>query len=55
MKKLRYFKCGSCQRQYERFVEDDVKTIECECKAKALRLLSAPKYFSNTVGRSPSC
>ena len=56
MKKIRYFKCGSCQREYEKLVKDDVKTIDCECKSKALRMLSYPKYFGNGArGRSPSC
>lgn len=55
MKKLRRFKCGACHKQYEKLVEDDVKSIECECKAKAARTVSAAKYFSNTVGKSPSC
>ena len=55
MRKLRKFKCGSCQREYERLVKDDVKVIKCECKAKAARLISTARYFGNTVGRSPSC
>ena len=54
MKKIRRFKCGSCQKEYERIVEDDVKTIDCECKSKAARMLAAPRCFSNTVGKSPS-
>ena len=49
------FKCGSCQRKYEKLIDSDTQTIKCECGSKALRQLSAPKYFSNTVGRSPSC
>lgn len=54
MKKLRHFKYGSCQREYERLVKDDVTTIECECKSKAARTLAVPRYFNNTVGKSPS-
>ena len=49
------FKCGSCQRKYNKRVDSDTKVIDCECGGKALRRLSAPKYFSNTVGKSPSC
>lgn len=49
------FKCGSCQRRYNKRVDSDTKVIDCECGGKALKQLSAPKYFSNTVGRSPSC
>ena len=55
MKKLRLFKCGSCQRECERLVKDDVKAIECKCKSKATRMLAAPRCFQNTVGKSPSC
>jgi len=55
MKKIRRFKCGSCLREYERLVRDDVMTVTCECKGKAVRQLSNPKYFQNTVGKSPSC
>ncbi len=55
MKKLRRFKCGTCHRQYERLAKDDVTSITCECGAKAARMLAAPKCFSNTVGKSPSC
>ncbi len=54
MKKLRRFKCGSCQRQYEQLVEDDVIKVECECKREAVRVVSAAKYFGNTTGKSPS-
>lgn len=55
MKKIRRFKCGSCLREYERLVKDDVMTVICECKGKAARMLAAPKCFNNTVGKSPSC
>lgn len=54
MKKIRRFKCGSCQKEYEPMVEDDIKSIDCECGSKAVRLLVMPKYFGNTTGRSPS-
>jgi transposase-like protein len=54
MKKLRRFKCGSCQRKYESLVEDDVKSIKCECGKDAVRVIAVPRCFSNTVGRSPS-
>lgn len=55
MKKLRLFRCGSCGKQYEKLVGDDVQAIECECKAKAARIVSAARYFGNTTGKSPSC
>jgi len=54
MKKIRNFKCGSCQAHYERLEDDEVRVIDCKCGAKATRLLSAPKCFQNTTGKSPS-
>jgi len=54
MKKLRRFKCGHCQREYEQLKHDDVKSVDCLCGKSAARTLSAPRYFGNTVGKSPS-
>lgn len=54
MKKYRNFKCSRCLVVFEKRVEDDVKTLDCECGSEALRQLSAPKHFDNTTGRSPS-
>jgi len=54
MKKLRNFKCGHCHRQYEIFASDKQVNHKCECGKMALRTLSAPRYFDNTVGKSPS-
>ena len=53
MKKYRKFKCGSCNKDYEKLIEDDIKTITCLCGSKAIRLISTPRYFSNTTGKSP--
>ncbi len=53
MKKIRYFKCV-CSKEIEKLVEDDVKVIECECGEFAMRMLSAPRCFGNTTGRSPA-
>jgi len=58
VKKIRRFKCGSCQKEYERLVKDGVKVVECECGKGATRMLAAPKCFNNSAtceGRSPSC
>ena len=55
MKKIRQFKCGSCQRVYEELTDDDVQVINCVCKKKAVRQLAMPKCFQNTTGKSPSC
>lgn len=54
MKKIRSFKCESCELEFERMVTDQTKKVKCHCEGKATRQLSAPRYFSNTVGKSPS-
>lgn len=54
MKKLRTFKCEPCNQQHERLVEDD-DTVTClDCGEECKKMLSSPKCFSNTVGRSPA-
>ena len=58
MKKIRHFKCTSSQVTFERWVNDTVDSVDCECKHKAVKQLSAPKCFSNSAtceGKSPSC
>lgn len=55
MRKLRNFICSKSNIVFERFVNDDTAELECKCGAIANRTLSAPKYFSNTTGKSPSC
>jgi len=54
MKKLRNFKCKSCHKIYEKLIDDDVLVITCECGNQANRMLSAPRHFGNTCGKSPS-
>jgi hypothetical protein len=54
MKKLRQFQCESCGEYKERFAEDSKKMIYCECGGVAKRMLCAPRYFGNTLGKSPS-
>jgi len=54
MKKLRQFKCMLSQETIERFARDDQLNAKCNCGSMALKKLSAPKCFSNTVGKSPS-
>lgn len=54
MKKIRVFNCRCCLTKFERFEEDEVKEVQCNCGGVAVRMLSSPKYFSNTVGNSPS-
>lgn len=54
MKKFRWFHCDSCKAKSEHRVEDGVKTVKCKCGEDAVKMLSAPKYFGNTTGKSPS-
>lgn len=54
MKKIRSFHCQDCENQFERMVKDSVTIVKCECKGEAKRMLSAPRCFNNTTGRSPS-
>jgi len=54
MKKLRQFMCASSQQIIERLVRDDRLNAKCDCGSMALKQLSAPRCFSNTVGKSPS-
>ena len=55
MKKPRNFLCSECNEVFERWVEDSIKVVLCDCgKGEATRCISAPKYFSNSTGRSPA-
>lgn len=53
MKKLHNFKCES-GNTFERFVADGINKVKCNCGGGAIKQLSAPRYFSNTTGKSPS-
>lgn len=53
MKKLRKFDCVNCGES-EHFVKDDEVTVNCNCGRKAVKKLSAPKYWGNTTGKAPS-
>lgn len=54
MKKLRQFQCESCGEHKEKFAEDDKRMIYCECGGVSKRMLSAPRFFGNTTGKSPA-
>ena len=54
MKKFRNFRCGTCLAEYERFVEDGITMIDCECGKQAVKMISAPRVLGNTTGTSPS-
>jgi hypothetical protein len=53
MKKLRDFNCSNCG-VFEKFVPDTKLVVLCKCGDQAHRLVSAPRCFQNTVGKSPS-
>jgi hypothetical protein len=54
MKMLRSFKCLD-NHITERLIKGNEGTIVCkECDQVAYRMLSAPRSFGNTTGRSPS-
>jgi hypothetical protein len=54
MRKIRQFKCASCEQEQERLVKDGVTMVDCECGKQAVRMISAPRCFGNTTGKSPS-
>lgn len=48
MRKLREFKCESCDNIQERLVKDDVKVLPCmHCGKDTNRMLSAPMTNGN--------
>ena len=47
------FKCSN-EHITERLIDNKVKSVVCECGEEALKMLSAPRSFGNTTGRSPS-
>ena len=53
MRKLRNFACKT-GTIIERLVDDSVIKVKCTCGSKAAKTVSAARYFSNTVGKSPS-
>ncbi len=55
MKQVNYFKCSSCNKVTDELIESSVKSIPCKCGGDMIKQLSAPKCFSNTTGKSPSC
>ena len=54
MKMLRNFKCSETNVIFERLIGQGILMIECKCTGLATRTLSAPKYFGNSCGKSPS-
>jgi putative FmdB family regulatory protein len=53
MLKFYDFRCSSCG-VFEKMVKTETKELECKCGNVATRMLSAPKCFQNTTGKSPS-
>lgn len=42
MRQIRDFKCRDCGRSDERYIDDAVQWVECECGARAYRVISTP-------------
>ena len=53
MKKIRHFKCDD-DHITEKFAEDDERVTRCDCGKDARRMLSTPRFFGNTTGKSPA-
>ena len=53
MRMLRNFKCKN-EHITEKLIDSSINSIVCECEEEALKMLSAPRSFGNTTGRSPS-
>ena len=53
MKKLRNFKCLD-GHIFEKLVTDNVTQLTCDCGKESKRMISAPRCFGNTTGKSPS-
>ena len=54
MKIMATFKCTKCDEIKTIRIDNTVESIVCKCGSDSIRQLSAPKYFGNSVGRSPS-
>ena len=54
MKIFKNFKCTVCDKVDERFVHTGVNEVVCDCGERSVKTISTPKYFGNSVGKSPS-
>lgn len=52
MKLLRDFRCHSCGKMTERYIETDANEIRCECGGIALRIIGMPRI--DLDGTDPS-
>lgn len=43
MKQLFDFHCKHCDDVFERFIDSDIREVECECGEIAVRLIAAPR------------
>ena len=53
MKKIRTFRCTDGHK-FDRMVKDSVIEVKCECRAVAVRVLSANKFIGNSCGKNAS-
>lgn len=45
MKALFDFVCQKCNRETEKFIDNEITEIDCECGEKATKGLTCPSYF----------
>ena len=54
MKVFREFCCESCALVSEKYINNDIRMIECECGGNAVQLMSAPRSkLDGTSGDFP--
>jgi DNA-directed RNA polymerase subunit RPC12/RpoP len=54
MKKMRIFKCKPCDKDSENLVNDGDIVICPDCGEECVKMISSPRYFGNSTGRSPA-
>lgn len=42
MRQIREFRCHSCGKLDERYIEDGINEVRCECGGVMMRIISAP-------------
>jgi hypothetical protein len=54
MRRYFWFQCNHCDITEERMIKDDNNPACLVCSGDTRRLIGAPKYGGNSVGRSPA-
>jgi len=54
MRVMRDFKCDSCEKTVEKFIDSEIAGIICDCGSLAVRLVSCPRpVLDGTSGDFP--